>query len=74
MRNWSIASIRHFRNACFALLLSVPALAQEEKLPPFYDVPSLPDSKPWLQWTIGIILILLCLMIAIRNPHRSHLD
>lgn len=58
------------------LLLSTTVLAQpvEPDLGPFYDVNTIPDGRPWLQWLIGGLFIAACLAVAIRNPHRTHLD
>jgi hypothetical protein len=55
------------------VLLAVSAFAQEKK-PEWHDVPFLPTSAPWLQWLFGVVLVLLCLAMAFKNPHRSHLD
>lgn len=65
---------------CLAVLVTVAAVAtaaaqqSDVKLPPFYDVPAIEDSRPWLQWIVGTVFIAACLGVAIRNPHRSHLD
>lgn len=31
-------------------------------------------SKPWVAWTLGVAFLLAGLVLAIKNPHRSHLD
>lgn len=55
---------------CFAL----PAFAQDDEEKPFYDVPMKQESKPYIQWVVGVLFIAACLGIAFKNPARSHLD
>lgn len=31
-------------------------------------------QKPYIQWIAGSILTLAVLLVAFKNPHRSHLD
>lgn len=71
-----------FARIRFALALAVllfvaalPALAagEDEDLP-YLDVPALTFTKPWVQWLIGAGFVAVCLLIAFKNPHRSHLD
>ncbi len=61
----------------FALLVACvePALAQED-LGPYYGkgIQTVQESKPWLQWLVGTLLIAACVLAAIKNPHRTHLD
>lgn len=57
-------------------LLSPPAHAQESKSdpqPPF-DVNGLPRKKQILPWIFAFLFASLCLLVALKNPHRSHLD
>ena len=57
------------------VILAVPALAQPaEDSGPWYDVPVLEPSKPWLQWIFAGVFAALCLALALKNPHRTHLD
>ncbi|MDX2200977.1 MAG: hypothetical protein SF069_18635 [Phycisphaerae bacterium] len=62
--------------ALIAGLFSSAALAQqeEEALPPFYDVAAVEDTKPWFQWIAGALIIATCFAVAIKDPHRTHLD
>ena len=57
------------------LICAVPALAQstssDEK---WIDVTHLPWNKPWLQWLLATLFAVMCLLVAFKNPHRSHLD
>jgi len=60
-----------------AAIASVPAAkaqSQDEAEGPWYDVPALPPEKPWLQWVVGTVFGLACLAMALKNPHRTHLD
>ena len=47
---------------------------QDKAEGPWYDVPALPPQKPWLQWVVGTVFGLACLAVALKNPHRTHLD
>ena len=61
--------------ALLLLFCAAPALAQDEDSnEPWLDVPNLPWHKPWIQWIFGSLFVLLCLGIAFKHPHRSHLD
>jgi len=60
-----------------ALLVSLasPTLAQDQPdRTPYYGVPVLPQRKAWLQWVMGSLFTALCLIGAMKNPHRTHLD
>jgi hypothetical protein len=56
-------------------IVSPPALAQspDDKQPP-YDVNGLPQSKQIVPWIFAFLFAALCLLVALKNPHRSHLD
>ena len=53
-------------------LFAAPALGADEK--PFCDVNTVEPVKPWLQWLVGVGFAIGCLLLAFKNPHRSHLD
>jgi len=56
--------------------LATPAYAQrndEERLPP-YDVQGLDNQRIWVPWVFAFLFAAGCIMIAFKNPHRSHLD
>jgi drug/metabolite transporter (DMT)-like permease len=76
-RPW-FSGTRFFRMALalivVALLLSVRTFAADGDDVPWMDVPALPFQKPWVQWLFGAGFVILCLPIAFKNPHRSHLD
>lgn len=57
------------------LLLSAPALGQDkgERQPP-YDVYGLPPEKVWVPWIFAFLFLVGCVLIALKNPRRSHLD
>jgi hypothetical protein len=60
-------------------LLAAPALAasdDEEKpfLAPELQGKLLALEKPWLQWLVGTGFVIGILIVAFKNPHRSHLD
>jgi hypothetical protein len=57
------------------LATAAPAMAAEDEEDlPYFDVPVQPVQKPWRQWLFGSGFAALCLFIAFKNPHRSHLD
>jgi len=59
-------------------VLAAPAGAQsgEEEKGPFREpgITYMEYSKPYIQWLAGALIIGACLLIAFKNPHRSHLD
>ena len=60
------------------LLLAGPGFGQwgedkDKDLGPYYDVPALSHTKPWLQWLIGSAFAGLCVAIALKNPHIEEL-
>ena len=54
------------------VLLAIPALAQDTFREP--GIIYLDDEKPYIQWIAGVLIVLACLLIALKNPHRSHTD
>lgn len=48
--------------------------ADDDKDKPWLDVPALEWKKPVFQWLFGSGFVALCLGIAFKNPHRTHLD
>jgi len=40
------------------------------------DVDTVPKNKkmPWINWGLGVLFIAGCVGLAVKNPHRSHLD
>lgn len=63
-----------FQVAVAAVLLAVPALAQEEEEKPWNYVPVLEYEKEIFQWIAAVLFMVGCVAIAFKNPHRSHLD
>lgn len=56
------------------LALSTPALAQDNKDGPWYDVPAKQTQSTWVQWVAAMLFIIACSAVSLKNPHRSHLD
>lgn len=58
---------------CLALTTGVPARAEETR---FQEpgVSYLEERGPYLEWGLGALIVIACLLIAFKNPHRSHLD
>jgi hypothetical protein len=58
------------------LLLPVPAAmaADDEQAGPWYDVPAMPHKTPWVTWVIAAAFCAGAVGMALKNPHRSHLD
>ncbi|MFO0838790.1 MAG: hypothetical protein U1D55_09705 [Phycisphaerae bacterium] len=61
----------------YALLLAAPLLAQskkgEDRVEPF-DVVGLDHTRPWIPWVFAFVFVAGCVAIALKNPHRGHLD
>ena len=58
-----------------AMMLIPTAEAQrKDDDTPFYDVPAIAHEKPYIQWIVGVAFGIGCVLIAFKNPHRSHLD
>jgi hypothetical protein len=61
-----------------AVLLVVPARAQneDEDEGPFQEpgIVYREDTRPYIPWVAASLLIIAVLLIAFKNPHRSHLD
>ncbi|MCK4341260.1 MAG: hypothetical protein KAY37_05995 [Phycisphaerae bacterium] len=62
-------------------LLVTPARAEDdEEDRPFhepgirYKNESDYKTKPYIDWGCGVLIAVACLLIAFKNPHRSHLD
>ena len=60
----------------FVLLacLAAPAFAQDEQPTEFRDVDLKPRVKPYIQWVMGTLFIAAVVGLAMKNPHRTHLD
>lgn len=58
----------------FVIVLAQPAIAQDDEDVPYVDVPALEFTRPWIQWLFGAGFIIACMLIAFKNPHRTHLD
>lgn len=59
----------------FVLVLATPALAAEDDGP--FREPGIdyaPTQKPYVAWLAGSVIIVAFLLIAFKNPHRSHMD
>ncbi len=55
--------------------LAAPALAQDEEQPAeFPDVELKERTKPYVQWVLGTLFIAAVIGLAMKNPHRTHLD
>lgn len=55
---------------------AAPAAAQRKKDQGkrWYDVPALPQKKHWAPWIVAFLFAAGCVLIAFKNPHRTHLD
>jgi len=51
-----------------------PALADEDE--PFHEpgINYVEHKDPYIQWIAGAVIIAGCLVVAFKNPHRTHLD
>jgi hypothetical protein len=58
-------------------LLVAPARAQESEDTGPWREPGInyaEQSKPYIPWLIGALFVVGTLVLAFKNPHRSHLD
>lgn len=71
---WKSSLLRKFSAA---LIAATPVIAfaadDDEKLPPF-DVAGLPHTRIWVPWLAAFLIMAVCLLVALKNPRRSHLD
>lgn len=77
MRARRIRFLTKALSAVLLLCVSVaPARAQEEEKRPLREdgIQYLQPSKPYIEWTAGTLIIIVCLLVMFKNPHRSHLD
>lgn len=69
---------KRLKTVVLAAILAVgvaPAFAQNNKKEePFYDVPVMTAQKPYIPWVISVFFVAAILAIAMKNPHRTHLD
>lgn len=69
---------KRLKTVVLAALLAVgvaPALAQSNKKEePFSDVPVMTSQKPYIPWVVSVLFVAAILGIAMKNPHRTHLD
>ena len=69
--------IRLVLAATVGLLLTVaPARAADDNGQPWRDpkINYIQYEKPYLPWVAGTLIIVACLLISFKNPHRSYLD
>jgi len=57
-------------------LLAVPVEARAEDEKPFEEpgIVYLPRQEPYIQWLAGGLIVVACLAVAFKNPHRTHFD
>ena len=58
-------------------LLSGPLTARADDEAPPPREPGIiytEEGKPYIQWIAGTLIVLACLLVAFKNPRRSHLD
>lgn len=58
------------------VLLAAPARAADDDEGPFREpgIQYLERRKPYIEWIAGSLIVLACLLVAFKNPHRTHLD
>jgi hypothetical protein len=56
--------------------LASPATAQDDEDERYRepDIRYREFRKPYIEWLAGTVLIVACLVVSAKNPHRSHLD
>lgn len=57
-----------------AALWVAPVRAQDGA--PFREpgISYLEEKGPYIEWGFGALIVIACLLIAFKNPHRSHMD
>ncbi len=57
-------------------LSAAPALAQEKEEKPFEEpgITYVERRGPYIEWIAGALIVIACLLVAFKNPHRTHLD
>ncbi len=58
-------------------LCAAPAAAQQKKDDKPFQEPGLvfaDSTMGYIQWLAGVLLVVAVTVVAIKNPHRSHLD
>jgi hypothetical protein len=57
-------------------LLGPPAVAQDDEDQRFREpgINYMAFREPYIEWIFGAAIIVACLAVAFKNPHRSHLD
>ncbi len=58
-------------------LLGTPLAARaQDEVQPFREpgIIFAEERKPYIEWIAGTLIILACLLVALKNPRRSHLD
>jgi hypothetical protein len=58
------------------VLFCVPARAEEQAEKPFEEpgISYVTRRDAYIEWIAGTLIILACLFVAFKNPHRTHLD
>lgn len=59
------------------LFFSPASFGQEEEAKGPFREPGITYrevQKPLLAWVAGMLIVVACLLVAAKNPHRSHLD
>ena len=60
--------------AALALLMGGALRAAAQEVGPYFDVNVREVEAPYIQWTFLALFVVLTLLVAFKNPHRSHLD
>ena len=57
-------------------IFAAPAFAQQNEDDDlrWYDVPALEQKRIWIPWVAAFLFTAGCVLIAFKNPHRTHLD
>ncbi len=62
--------------ACLLVVPTVRAQDESEEEKPFQEpgITYRQAQKPYIEWVAGLLIVVACGLIAVKNPHRSHLD
>ena len=77
--SWRLRRIARWGSVALTVLVLfvVPARAAEEPADKPFEEPGISyitRRDPYIEWIAGTLIILACLFVACKNPHRTHLD
>jgi hypothetical protein len=77
--SWRLRNIKRWASVALTVLalFCVPARAADEPADKPFEEPGISyvaRREPYIEWIAGTLIIVACLFVAFKNPHRTHLD